>query len=110
MEYADIVEALARRRCAEAFAANGLTPDELFVNVQPLSGAPANNAVYHALLEPGAVVLGMNLLHGGHLTHGSPVNRSGKLLQDRALQGRPGRPSGSTTRPSRRWPASTARR
>ena len=70
VEYADIVEALARRRCAEAFAANGLTPEELFVNVQPLSGAPANNAVYHALLEPGAVVLGMSLLHGGHLTRG----------------------------------------
>jgi glycine hydroxymethyltransferase len=81
VEYADIVEALARRRCAEAFAANGLKPEELFVNVQPLSGAPANNAVYHALLEPGAVVLGMNLLHGGHLTHGSPVNRSGKFYK-----------------------------
>jgi len=81
VEYADIVEALARRRCAEAFAANGLTPEELFVNVQPLSGAPANNAVYHALLEPGAVVLGMSLLHGGHLTHGSPVNRSGKFYK-----------------------------
>ncbi len=81
VEYADIVEALARRRCAEAFAANGLKPEDLFVNVQPLSGAPANNAVYHALLEPGAVVLGMNLLHGGHLTHGSPVNRSGKLYK-----------------------------
>ena len=81
VEYADIVEALARRRCAEAFAANGLKPEELFVNVQPLSGAPANNAVYHALLEPGSVVLGMNLLHGGHLTHGSPVNRSGKLYR-----------------------------
>jgi glycine hydroxymethyltransferase len=81
VEYADIVEALARRRCAEAFAANGLKPEDLFVNVQPLSGAPANNAVYHALLEPGAVILGMNLLHGGHLTHGSPVNRSGKLYK-----------------------------
>ncbi|MCX6069712.1 MAG: glycine cleavage system aminomethyltransferase GcvT [Chloroflexi bacterium] len=81
VEYADTVEALARRRCAEAFAANGLKPEDLFVNVQPLSGAPANNAVYHALLEPGAVVLGMNLLHGGHLTHGSPVNRSGKFYK-----------------------------
>jgi glycine hydroxymethyltransferase len=81
VEYADIVEALARRRCAEAFAANGLSADDLYVNVQPLSGAPANNAVYHALMEPGAVVLGMNLLHGGHLTHGSPVNRSGKFYK-----------------------------
>ena len=78
VEYADVVEALARRRCAELFAANGQPADDLYVNVQPLSGAPANNAVYHALLEPGETVLGMNLLHGGHLTHGSPVNRSGK--------------------------------
>ena len=71
VEYADAVEALARRRCAELFAADGTAADDLFVNVQPLSGAPANNAVYHALVEPGAVVMGMNLLHGGHLTHGS---------------------------------------
>ncbi len=79
VEYADIAEALARRRCAEVFSANGVSPDELFVNVQPLSGAPANNAVYHALVEPGATMMGMNLLHGGHLTHGSPANRSGKF-------------------------------
>lgn len=78
VEYADAVEALARRRCAELFAANGISPDELFVNVQPLSGAPANNAVYHALVNPGETIMGMNLLHGGHLSHGSPVNRSGK--------------------------------
>ncbi len=78
VEYVDIVEPLARRRCAEAFAANGLTADDLYVNVQALSGAPANNAVYHALMEPGETVLGMNLLHGGHLSHGSPVNRSGQ--------------------------------
>ncbi len=77
VEYVDIVEALARRRCAEAFAANGLEAEDLFVNVQPLSGAPANNAVYTAFLSPGDTILGMNLLHGGHLTHGSPVNRSG---------------------------------
>ena len=78
-EYADAVEALARRRCAEAFAANGVTPDQIYVNVQALSGGPANNAVYHALVEPGQVVMGMNLLHGGHLSHGSSANRSGKL-------------------------------
>jgi glycine hydroxymethyltransferase len=78
VEYADIVEALARRRCAEAFAGNGITPEELYVNVQALSGGPANNAVYHALVDPGATVMGMNLLHGGHLSHGSPANRSGK--------------------------------
>jgi glycine hydroxymethyltransferase len=79
VEYVDILEALARRRCAEAFAANGLSADQLFVNVQPLSGAPANNAVYTAFLSPGDTILGMSLLHGGHLTHGSSVNRSGML-------------------------------
>jgi len=80
VEYADTIEALARRRCAETFASNGLTPDEIFVNVQPLSGAPANNAVYQALVKPGDTLMGMNLLHGGHLSHGSSVNRSGKLF------------------------------
>jgi glycine hydroxymethyltransferase len=79
VEYADVLEALARKRCAEAFAANGYSANDLYANVQPLSGAPANNAVYTALIEPGATILGMNLLHGGHLTHGSSVNRSGKL-------------------------------
>jgi len=80
-EYANAIEALARRRCAEAFAANGVTADQIYVNVQALSGAPANNAVYHALVEPGSVVMGMNLLHGGHLTHGSSANRSGQLYK-----------------------------
>jgi len=78
VEYADLVEALARRRCAEAFASNGVKADQIFVNVQALSGAPANNAVYHALVKPGDTVMGMNLLHGGHLSHGSSVNRSGE--------------------------------
>ena len=64
VEYVDVVEALARRRCCETFAANGLTADDLFANVQPLSGAPANNAVYSAFLSPGDTILGMNLLHG----------------------------------------------
>ena len=77
VEYVDIVESLARRRAAELFAANDLIPDDLWVNVQPLSGAPANTAVYTALIKPGDAILGMDLLHGGHLTHGSPVNRSG---------------------------------
>ena len=79
VEYADVLEALARRRCAEVFAANKISADQIYVNIQPLSGAPANNAVYTALVNPGDSVLGMNLLHGGHLTHGSSVNRSGKL-------------------------------
>ena len=78
VEYANVVEALARRRCAEAFAANGVSADEIYVNVQALSGGPANNAVYHALVKPGDTVMGMDLLFGGHLSHGSPVNRSGK--------------------------------
>jgi glycine hydroxymethyltransferase len=67
VEYADILEALARRRLAELFATNGISPDQIFANVQPLSGAPANNAVYTALLNPGDTILAMNLLHGGHL-------------------------------------------
>ncbi len=78
VEYADIIEALARRRCAELWEANGVSADQIYVNVQALSGGPANNAVYHALVNPGDVVMGMNLLFGGHLSHGSPVNRSGK--------------------------------
>ena len=81
VEYADVVEALARRRAAETFAANGFTADQIYVNVQALSGAPANNAVYQALLNIGDTVMGLNLLHGGHLTHGSSVNRSGKYYK-----------------------------
>jgi glycine hydroxymethyltransferase len=81
VEYADVVEALARRRAAEAFAANGFTADQIYVNVQALSGAPANNAVYQALLNIGDTVMGLNLLHGGHLSHGSSVNRSGKWFK-----------------------------
>ena len=79
VEYADTIEELARRRCAELFANDKVSAENIYVNVQPLSGAPANNAVYHALVEPGATIMGMDLLHGGHLTHGSPVNRSGKF-------------------------------
>jgi glycine hydroxymethyltransferase len=81
VEYADTVEALARRRAAQTFAANGITADQIFVNVQALSGGPANNAVYHALLNLGDTVMGLNLLHGGHLSHGSSVNRSGKWFK-----------------------------
>jgi glycine hydroxymethyltransferase len=81
VEYADIIESLARRRCAEVFATPKTSADQIYVNIQALSGAPANNAVYSALIEPGDTILGMNLLHGGHLTHGSSVNRSGKLYK-----------------------------
>lgn len=69
-EYVDIVEDLARERAKQIFGAE-------YVNVQPHSGAQANMAVYFTVLEPGDTVLGMNLSHGGHLTHGSPVNFSG---------------------------------
>ncbi|MBI1793106.1 MAG: serine hydroxymethyltransferase [Chloroflexi bacterium] len=81
VEYADAVEALARRRAAQTFAANGISADQIYVNVQALSGAPANNAVYQALLNLGDTVMGLNLLHGGHLSHGSSVNRSGKYYK-----------------------------
>ena len=79
VEYADILEALARRRCAELFANDLIQPEEIYVNVQALSGAAANNAVYQALIKPGDTIMGMELTHGGHLTHGSSANRSGKL-------------------------------
>jgi glycine hydroxymethyltransferase len=69
-EYVDVVEDLARNRAKEIFGAE-------YVNVQPHSGAQANMAVYFTVLEQGDTVLGMNLSHGGHLTHGSPVNFSG---------------------------------
>ena len=81
VEYADVVESLARRRAAEAFAANGYSADQIFVNVQALSGAPANNAVYQALVNLGDTIMGLSLLHGGHLSHGSSVNRSGKWFK-----------------------------
>jgi len=70
-EYVDVVENIARERLKAAFGA-------AHANVQPHSGANANTAVYFALLNPGDTVLGMNLAQGGHLTHGSPVNFSGK--------------------------------
>ncbi|MBO8172020.1 MAG: serine hydroxymethyltransferase [Bacillaceae bacterium] len=73
-EYVDVVENLARDRAKELFGAD-------HANVQPHSGAQANMAVYFAVLEPGDTVLGMNLSHGGHLTHGSPVNFSGQLYK-----------------------------
>ncbi|MFJ7697897.1 serine hydroxymethyltransferase [Lysinibacillus fusiformis] len=71
-EHVDVVEDIARDRVKEIFGAE-------YANVQPHSGAQANMAVYHTILEPGDTVLGMNLSHGGHLTHGSPVNFSGVL-------------------------------
>ncbi|KJS20231.1 MAG: serine hydroxymethyltransferase [Clostridiaceae bacterium BRH_c20a] len=72
-EYVDVAENLARDRAKKLFGAD-------HANVQPHSGAQANTAVYFAILKPGDTVLGMNLSHGGHLTHGSPVNISGKYF------------------------------
>ena len=69
----DVVEEIARKRACELFGAE-------HANVQPHSGAQANTAVYFALLQPGDTVLGMSLDNGGHLTHGSPVNISGKYF------------------------------
>ena len=77
-DYVDFAETLAQKRVIELFSSENASVDDIQANVQPLSGAAANNAVYEALCQPGDVVLGMNLAHGGHLTHGSPINRSGK--------------------------------
>ena len=71
-EHVDVVENIARDRVKKLFGAE-------HANVQPHSGAQANYAAYQAVLKPGDKILGMNLAHGGHLTHGSPVNFSGKL-------------------------------
>ena len=73
-EHVDVAEQLAIDRAKKLFAAE-------HANVQPHSGAQANMGVYFALLEPGATILGMNLSHGGHLTHGSPVNFSGRFFR-----------------------------
>ena len=72
-QYVDIVEDLARERAKKLFGAE-------HANVQPHSGAQANTAVYFAMLNPGDTIMGMSLSHGGHLTHGSPVNISGKYF------------------------------
>ncbi len=73
-KFVDMAEDLARERAKRLFGAE-------HANVQPHSGAQANIAVYYALLQPGDTILGMNLSHGGHLTHGSPVNMSGKYFR-----------------------------
>ncbi|SEP64877.1 glycine hydroxymethyltransferase [Lachnospiraceae bacterium RM5] len=72
-EYVDVVEELARERAKKLFGCD-------YVNVQPHSGAQANLAAFFAIVEPGDTVMGMSLAHGGHLTHGSPVNISGKYF------------------------------
>jgi glycine hydroxymethyltransferase len=81
VEYADVLEMLARRRVAEAFATAAAPAEQLYVNVQTLSGAPANTAVQFALLNPGDTILAMALHVGGHLSHGSKVAWSGKTFE-----------------------------
>src|SRR5438309_8036721 len=73
-EYADVVENLARERAKKLFGAE-------YVNVQPHSGSQANQAAYAAVLQPGDTIMGLNLAHGGHLTHGHQLNFSGKTYK-----------------------------
>ena len=73
-EFVDVAEELARTRVKSLFGAE-------YANVQPHSGSQANMAVYFTFVKPGDTVMGMNLSHGGHLTHGSPVNFSGQLYK-----------------------------
>jgi len=77
-DYVNFVETLAQRRCATLFANERVAAEHIFVNVQPLSGAAANLAVYDAFLQPGDTLMGMDLFQGGHLTHGSEFNISGR--------------------------------
>ena len=84
-QYVDVAETLAIERVTKLFGCN-------FANVQPHSGASANVAAFMALMQPGDTFMGLNLAAGGHLTHGSPVNMSGKLVQVGALQRAPRRP------------------
>ena len=100
-EFVDVAEDLARNRLKQIFGAE-------HANVQPHSGAQANTAVYMAALEPGDIVLGLGLAHGGHLTHGMKLNISGKLYHLSVTAFGPTR-SGSTSISSRPWPASTGR-
>ncbi len=72
-DYTDVIERIAIERACKLFNCK-------FANVQPLSGAPANIAMYFALLEPGDTILGMDLSHGGHLTHGHPVTHLAKIF------------------------------
>jgi glycine hydroxymethyltransferase len=77
VEYCNVIEALAQRRGREVFCPAHLNPNDVFINVQPLAGAIANTAIYQALVQPGDTVMTLDLLHGGHLSHGSPVNITG---------------------------------
>ncbi len=80
-EYANILESLAQKKAARLFAGNGIKPEEIYVNVQALSGTPANLGVYWSLMEPGDTFMGLDLYQGGHLSHGSEFNISGQRYQ-----------------------------
>ncbi|OHB77331.1 MAG: hypothetical protein A2Z34_10945, partial [Planctomycetes bacterium RBG_16_59_8] len=80
-EFVNFIEVLAQKLAAEIFATDSIPAEDIQVNVQALSGAAANNAVYEAFVSPGDTVMGMSLSYGGHLSHGSPFNRSGKYYK-----------------------------
>ena len=80
-EYVNFVEALAQKRVAKLFQTQKHPAEYIYANVQPLSGAAANTAVYDTFVNSGETVMGMSLMHGGHLTHGSEFNRSGKTYR-----------------------------
>jgi glycine hydroxymethyltransferase len=79
--YVHFIETLAQRRCARLFATSEVSTEQIYVNVQALSGAAANLAVYDAFMEPGDILMGLDLFQGGHLTHGSEFNISGRRYQ-----------------------------
>ena len=102
-EFVDVAESLAIARAKALFGAD-------HANVQPHSGAQANLAVYFAAVKPGDTVLGMNLAHGGHLTHGHPLNFSGTALQRSCPTACGPTTSASTTRSWSGWRTRTRRR
>ena len=77
-EYVNFLESLAQRKAAQLFAGEGISPNNIYVNVQALSGTPANLGVYWSLMEPGDTFMGLDLYQGGHLSHGSEFNISGQ--------------------------------
>ena len=101
-QYVDVAETLAIERAKKLF-------DCSFANVQPHSGAQANQAVFFALLQPGDTFMGLDLAAGGHLTHGSPVNQSGKWFKVGALWRAARTITGSTTTRSSGWRSRTGR-